>query len=127
METLKKVLMVNAISSGATGILMVILPGFISNLFGTTVNWPYIAVGAFLIVFATFVGITARKPQTSMVRLIIAGDVSWVIGSALIITEGLFGLTTIGYVATGAVAAWVAMMAILQYKFLRVALQEASH
>lgn len=43
----------------------------------------------------------------------------WVIGSLILILPQLFGLTLLGYILIGAVALWVAAMAILQTRGLQ--------
>ncbi|MFB6454963.1 hypothetical protein ACE38W_06800 [Chitinophaga sp. Hz27] len=118
METLKKVLLVNAITSGATGILMAVIPGKIATIFATSVSWPFSEVGIFLVLFAALVMYAALTPlRSGLINTIIALDTLWVVCSLVFILTGAFSLSGIGYLLTGAVAAWVALMAILQFKF----------
>lgn len=121
MKRLKNVLKVNAISSGATGILLAGFPGFVADLFGSAVRWPFVAAGVFLIAFALYVFAQSRSMVTSRRRLqfIIAMDVLWVAESMVILLPQLFGLTTIGYAIIAGVAAWVAFMAVLQIQGLK--------
>jgi hypothetical protein len=119
MTNLKKVLTLNAVSSGATGILLIILNQFLANLFNTPHTWAFTEVGIFLVVFATLVFIPSfqNPPNRSLVRLIIWLDSLWVITSVIIVVFGLFQLSTIGNVLIIGVAAWVGLMAFLQNKF----------
>jgi hypothetical protein len=121
MKRLKNVLMVNALSSGATGLLLVSFPGFVAALFGTAAQWPFVAAGIFLILFAAYVFAQARTGAISRGKLkfIIAMDILWVVESAVILLPQLFGLTAVGYAIIAAVAAWVSLMAVLQIKGLR--------
>lgn len=116
MTYLKNVLRVNAISSGATALLLIIFSEFTAGLFGTSQTTPFIEVGVFLLLFAAFVYFQSRKDplQPGKIKWIIALDVTWVIGSLAIILPQLFGLSALGYLLIGGVALWVAAMAWLQ-------------
>lgn len=118
MISLKNVLLINAVSSGATGIGLVVLAKTVAELFGTTSTGAVMGVGIFLIVFAAGVLNEAlqRTTRHTPIYIIIALDILWVIGSAAVVLPQLFNLTAIGYIAITAVALWVAAMAYLQIK-----------
>lgn len=109
-------MLINAISSGATGLGLVIFSDFIAWLFETRATMPFIEVGLFLLVFATLVfSVSRRNPlNANLVRLVIVLDVLWVVGSFAIVLFQPFAISVVGYVAIGAVALWVAAMAYLQ-------------
>ena len=117
MKTLKNVLIINALSSGATGLGLIVAPRFVANLFEVSLTLPFVAVGVFLSLFASMVYWVSRKDplNESAVRLIIILDSMWVAGSIIIILFQLFELSNLGYLVIGAVAAWVGLMAWLQY------------
>ncbi|MBD0259430.1 MAG: hypothetical protein ICV83_27230 [Cytophagales bacterium] len=121
MTALKNVLLVNAISSGATGALLMLFPAPIARLFGVEATAPFVAVGLFLLVFAAAVGYEAlqKTPRTHRVQGIIILDVSWVVGSLVAVGLLFSTLSLLGNVAILAVAGWVAGMAFLQTKALR--------
>ena len=121
MTTLKNVLLINGVSSGATGLLLVLFPSAIANLFGVTGTLPFLGTGAFLLVFAGLVLHEARQNplRVGMVRLIIVLDILWVIDSLAVVGLQLFGLSLMGYLLTGGVALWVALMAFLQQRGLK--------
>ncbi|SDF80599.1 hypothetical protein SAMN04487996_112242 [Dyadobacter soli] len=121
MKTLKNVMLINAISSGATGLGLAIFPKAIAGLFETTATMPFIEVGIFLVAFAALVFSVSRgNPMNARaVRLVIVLDTLWVIGSAAIVLFQPFPISVIGYVGIGAVALWVAAMAYLQSAGLR--------
>lgn len=121
MKTLKNVLLINAISSGATGVGLIVFASFIAQLFGTTSYQAMWFVGGFLVSFAALVLVEGIKdhPNVKMVRLIIVLDISWVIASIAVIALQLFDLSILGYVAIGAVALWVAAMAYFQTQSVR--------
>lgn len=121
MNMLKNVLLINALTSGATGMLLALFPGMMANLCGAAQAWPFTAAGIFLIAFAGLVFIQSRRqvPQKGWVKLIIALDIVWVIESLIIVVPQLFGLSFMGYLLIGAVAGWVGLMAILQSKGLK--------
>jgi hypothetical protein len=119
MTTLKNVLYINGISSGATGLLMVLFPTPIAALLNTLPS-AVTYVGSFLVVFAALVLYAARQQNTSrkLVSTIVMLDLSWVIASVFVIAGG-FQLSGLGLFLIGAVAAWVGLMAILQINGLR--------
>lgn len=121
MIRLKNALLLNAVSSGATGLLLLIFPGFFAGLFGTSQSIPYTVTGIFLLFFALDVYLQSRKDPLhyGRVQWIIALDILWVVGSLIIIVPRLFNLTAIGYILIGGVALWVAAMAVLQSLGLR--------
>ena len=55
MKTLKNVLLVNALSSGATGLGLIAFAAPIAILFGISEPTPVMEVGIFLVVFAILV------------------------------------------------------------------------
>lgn len=114
-------MLINAISSGATGFGLAAFPEIVAGLFETTAIMPFIEVGIFLIAFAALVFSVSRANPVNAraVRLVIVLDTLWVIGSAAIVLFQPFAISVIGYVAIGAVAVWVAAMAYLQSAGLR--------
>jgi hypothetical protein len=116
MKTLKNVLILNALSSGATGLGLVLFAAPIAILFGLDRPTPVLEAGIFLLVFAIFVFVESRRAtqNPNMVKLIIALDLGWVLVSLLVVALQLFSLTQLGYFAIGVVAIWVAAMAYLQ-------------
>jgi hypothetical protein len=121
MFTLKNVLLINAISSGATGLGLVIAPAFVADLFEVSQAGPFVEVGIFLIAFATLVLSVGLKqePTIKAVRLIIVLDTLWVVGSFGIVLFQLFSFSVLGYLVTAAVALWVGAMAFLQQNGLK--------
>ncbi len=116
MKTLKNVLLINALSSGATGILLIVFAGQMATLFTVQNTVPFIAVGMFLIGFAMMVFFESRRSthNLKMVKFIITLDITWVIVSVLIVVLQLFNLSALGYGLIGAVAVWVMLMVYLQ-------------
>jgi hypothetical protein len=124
MLRLKNVLLINAISSGATGLALIVFASAIADIFGVTATTAITEVGIFLLVFALFVFREGQRitPNSNAVKVIITLDVTWVIPSTLIVILQLFKLTSLGYITIVAVALWVAVMAYLQ----RVGLKETT-
>jgi hypothetical protein len=120
MLPLKTTLTVNALSSGATGILLIAFAHTIATLFGVSDPLPFIGTGIFLVVFAGYVLITALQTplNNKSVRRIIALDILWVLGSLVLLVAASGELSMIGILGITAVAAWVASMALLQRKGL---------
>ena len=121
MTTLRNVLMINAISSGLTGSILVIAPRFVAHLFATSFTQPFVAVGMFLLAFSTLVIVAAlQNPlRAGMINLIIVLDSSWVIASVAVIILQLLEISALGYFFIAGVAAWVLLMAYFQFGGLR--------
>ena len=121
MTTLRNVLMINAISSGLTGLILVIAPGFVANLFATSLAQPFMLVGMFLVVFAILVLTAAlQNPlRESVISLILVLDSSWVIVSLTVIVLQLLDISALGYGFIAGVAAWVLLMVYFQFNGLR--------
>jgi hypothetical protein len=127
MKALKNVLLINAASSAATGIGLLVLGNFIAALFGASKPQPFWGVGIFLIGFAILVFAEGIKnpPRQSRIVLISILDCAWVVGSFVLVIFQLFDLTTIGYVLITGVALWVAAMAYFQLASLKKYLGQA--
>jgi hypothetical protein len=121
MKTLKNVLLINALSSGATGLALVLMPGIFAEVFNTSVREPFVGTGLSLIAFAVIVFLESRRDATSItwVRLIIMLDILWVLTSTMIICFQAFEISALGYFMIAAVALWVGLMAALQYAGLK--------
>jgi len=116
MKTLKTVLLINALSSGVTGLGLIVSSSFIAQLFGVSATGPFIEVGIFLVAFATLVLVVSRgeTQNANAVRFIIALDLFWVVTSFSIVLLHLFNLSVLGYLLITMVALWVGAMAYLQ-------------
>ncbi|AYB30040.1 hypothetical protein [Chryseolinea soli] len=121
MFTLRNVLLINAVSSGATGLLLVLFSDFFAGLFGIESVSPFLETGIFLLAFAGFVFFEGRRNpmNTSRIRLIIVLDTLWVVASILLLLLQPVAITLIGNAFIAAVALWVAAMAILQFRGLK--------
>jgi hypothetical protein len=121
MTTLKNVLLLNGISSAATGIILLVFAPEIARLFGVSENEVFFATGIFLFLFGCMVVYESRKSTTHSqhVLIIIALDILWVLSSMAIVLLGLFALSNLGYAIILAVAVWVGIMAYLQSKGLK--------
>lgn len=121
MKNLKTIMLINAVSSGATGLLLVLLSGYISNLFGSTNAVTFKGVGIFLLLFSVFVFTHSLKNpyNTGAVKAIISMDAIWVGSSLIILITNMFSFTLVGNLITGGVALWVLLMAVLQAKGLK--------
>ncbi|MCK7555049.1 hypothetical protein MKQ70_08515 [Chitinophaga sedimenti] len=118
--TLKNVLLINAISSGATGIFLATSPTFFSRLFDVQSTVPFAETGIFLIVFALFVFITALATpvKKSLAKIITGLDITWVVASVAAVVLLFTSISIIGSIIIIGVAAWVGLMAYLQSRKL---------
>ncbi|WP_127126120.1 hypothetical protein [Pseudoflavitalea rhizosphaerae] len=118
MSPLKTTLLVNAISSGATGLLLALFPGMAAGIFGISDTVYFVEVGIFLVLFAAFVVFVATRKPVSLraVMLVTTLDLLWVLVSIVAVFLLAGTISTIGSILIIAVAAWVALMAFLQFK-----------
>jgi len=121
MPSLKNVLLINAASSGLTGLILALLSGLVAGVFETDNRLPFVGVGLFLIAFSFLVLLAGfQNPlRERMVALIVWLDVTWVIVSLGIVALRPLAISTIGYVLIALVAGWVMLMAYLQYNGIR--------
>lgn len=116
MKSLRNALLINGISSGATGLILVAAPSFVANIVDATTTAPILAVGFFLIAFAGLVLYSAKPDNMTrkLVNVITFLDITWVVVSLFIAATRAFALSGVGYLLIVAVALWVALMAVLQ-------------
>lgn len=117
---LKHILTLNAISSGATGVLLMLASKDFAKFFGVSSTSPFTGTGLFLVIFALLVGWVALRNshKPAWIKTVVLLDALWVVASVVLITAEIFDLTPTGYLIIGAVALWVAAMAMLQYRGL---------
>lgn len=118
MLPLRTTLLVNAISSGATGLLLALFPSLAAGIFGVSDTVYFVEVGIFLVLFAAYVLFVATRNPIKLrsVMIVTTLDLLWVLGSIVVVFLLAGIVTTIGIVLIIAVAAWVALMALLQFK-----------
>lgn len=113
---LKTILLVNAISSGITGVILTLIPTVFATIFKVSATLPFVEVGIFLILFSVFTGFTAfgNPIKIARVKTIITLDITWVIASAICIAILFAKISSWGTLMVIGVAAWVGLMAFLQ-------------
>lgn len=121
MLSLSNILKINAISSGATGLLLALFPSTAAQIFATAYTAPFISVGIFLVLFALYVFKTsiANTINSKAVKTIVALDTSWVAGSVVALLFLGSTISLVGSALIAGVAVWVALMAYLQNKALK--------
>lgn len=118
---LKMVLYENSIFSLASGLLMLILPGTVAKFMGIESSTPFMILGALLLIWSGDVFYVARQNPFNLTyaRLVIGGDLLWVIGSAIILVLNPFNFSTEGSWATLIVADIVLVFGIAQFVGIR--------
>jgi hypothetical protein len=124
---LRLMLKLDAVASGAVGLLMLLAAGMVIgterpfvNLLGTPVAL-LASAGLFLVAFATFVWISGsrRRVGIAAARTVVAINALWVLASVAVVAAGLFSLTALGVLLVIVQAAAVALFAVLQSVGLR--------
>jgi hypothetical protein len=113
---LRRVLAVDAVASGASGIAMIAFAELLARLLQLPVELISEA-GIVLLPFAAFVGFVASRaePARIAVRAIIALNVVWVVDSIVLLFTGWVSPNVLGYVVVSAQAAGVLVLADLEY------------
>jgi len=117
---LKKVLIADAVVSGAAGVAMMAGSTFLPNLLGLPAElllWAGAALVPFVAVLALM--IRARSVPAGIVVAIIAVNIAWVVASLFVAFGPAFASTLFGKVFVVAQAATVALFAELQIIGLR--------
>lgn len=123
MLSLKNTLLLNALTSGMTGILLICFAQPAAELFAQVQSAPFVGVGVFLLVFALYVfRVSRRTPvRSNEARVVTVLDLSWVVASVVLLLWMNDQFSIIGNVLIAAVAGWVGLMAVLQWRGLREA------
>ncbi|MCD2184130.1 hypothetical protein [Rhizobium sp. GN54] len=116
---LKAVMFADGAFSLVAGAGLVVFSGQVASLAGPAASPGIVmAIGIFLLGWGIFHLASARPPHPAehAVRLAIAGDAAWVIGSAVILLVGRDGLSLAGIAAIA-----VAAVAVFDIMLLKIA------
>jgi hypothetical protein len=121
---LRRVLSLDALASGATGVLLAVGAGPLEGLLGLSPALTRPA-GIFLIAYAAAVAWLASRPAfpRALIWTVIVGNSLWVIESLSLLVTGWVHPTGLGYAFVVAQAVVVALLAELQFIGLRRAAQ----
>ena len=116
-----RALAMNAIFSATSAVLMLLSADWVAAQVGLPGPADVYSVSVFLLVFAGWLGFIVYTVRIRMpeILLIIAGDLVWVLGSAVLVGLHYNGFTTAGLFLTDAVALAVLTFAVLQIRGLR--------
>ncbi len=117
---LRRVLMLDAVASGAMALLLVLAAGPLTELLGLPQALMRIA-GAVLLPYAAFVAWLAMReaPSRPLVWAVVAANALWAVDSVLILLLGWIAPTTLGILFVAGQAMVVLVFAELQYLGLR--------
>ena len=117
---LRRVLVVDAVTSGTMGVAMIAF----AELFASLLQLPVELVseaGIVLLPFAAFVGFVASRPEPTRIAvwIIIALNAVWVVDSIMLLFSGWVAPNGLGYAVVIAQAAAVLVLADLEYMGLK--------
>lgn len=118
---LRKALLTNSIATAATGLPFVLAGGALAGLCGVSDPAWVTGYGVFLLGFAVLLGLGARRPSKGVVGLLIAGDLSYVAASAVLVLGWPALLSPIGRLLLVAVALAVVALVAFELVGLRAA------
>ena len=121
MKTLKNILLINALSSGATGILLIFFADVIAAIFENPYSGLFQGVGFFLVAFAILVFVVYKSDPISKRGVVIVTvlDVLWVVLSFAFVAFDGHLVSAIGNLGIILVALWVAAMALFQTRGMK--------
>lgn len=118
---LKYTLLVDGIVSIVAGVACLAFSGIVAELVGPAFTGPIVmSLGAVLFAWGAFhLALSSQdSPWVAGVRIAIAGDALWVLGSIAVLVIDWNGLTTTGTVFIGVLAIAVADIMLLKIKGL---------
>lgn len=120
MLKLKSILLLNGASTTLAGVILLILSGTIAMLFGVAATDYFIATGIFFTLFGIYVFYQSRQKGISKgsVKLITIIDWLWVLISIALVILLYGSITALGVGLIIAIAVWVAVMALLEGKYM---------
>ena len=118
---LARALRANATFSATTGVTMLLLARPGAEWLGFEWPWVLVLVGVGLLLFAADLALLSRKNPIPRQRtiLVIAGDVGWVLGSALLLLGWPQLFNSLGRWVVLGVALVVTLFAVLQTQALK--------
>ena len=113
-------LLIDAVASGATGLLLIAGAGLLTNWLALPVDLMR-AAGLILVPYVAFVAYVGTRAEISRaaVRTVIAANAVWVVASAGLLVSGFVAPTMLGYAFVIAQAVAVGFFGELQYMALR--------
>ena len=120
MTKLRLYLTINYAFSALSGLVMLLFSKELNQIFQLLDPLLFPIIGGNLLVFAAFVFyVTGWQIERSpLVKLISLLDAGWVVGSAVILLFGPFGVSTVGLWIIGIVAIWIGFLGFQQYSNL---------
>jgi hypothetical protein len=124
---LRRALVLDAVASGATALLVIVGASYIDALLGLPVSLLR-GAGLLLVPYVAFVAFVATRPriESAAVWLVIACNVLWALASFLLLLSGKFAPTGLGIAFVVVQAVVVALLGELQYMGLRRPAAEAT-
>ncbi|UHA75433.1 hypothetical protein [Paenibacillus sp. 481] len=113
---IRKILLVNAVASGGTGLLLLLFPGFVGELTGLDNQAALMGVGAYLLLVVALLLITASRKVVSPKAVLTLSviDFLWVAKSIVLLGASGPYLTAIGVTAVIFVALVVGVFAVFE-------------
>ncbi|WP_420387657.1 SRPBCC family protein [Roseivirga sp.] len=118
MNRIQKALTSNALFSGISGLMILLLSGELNKLFETGSQPAFMMVGSGLLLFALFILSTTKTQNPVSALLIIVMDLMWVIASIYVLILNPFSVSPLGQYIIIAIGVMVLLMAINQIKAL---------
>lgn len=116
--SVRQTLQLDAVASGAVGVLLLALSGLTEEHLGITTGLS-VGIGAFMLLWAAFVGWASTKDSLTLTTEIGYANLAWVVASVIFLVAA--DLTGLGVAVVIAQAVAVAVFAELQIMSVRKA------
>jgi hypothetical protein len=120
MKTLKGALLINALFSGISGILLILFYPSLAKIFEVENQTIFWVVGLLLVYFSGTILFEVKKQRKIAVAWIIIQDFVWVIGSLIILVFRPFSISENGEYIIVLIAIIVLFMGINQWKNFKI-------
>ncbi|MFC5401344.1 hypothetical protein [Cohnella soli] len=118
---MRKILLINAVSSGGCGLILLLLSGYVSDWMGLSNQNALVETGIFLLVFVTILLWTASRSLIAPIVILVIAvlDILWVVGSVILLEdeETTSAMTVLGEWAVALVAVVVGIFAIFEASY----------
>ncbi len=126
VQTLRPPLLLNAVFSGANGLLLILASPMVATWLGPQATGMYALLGVGLLLFGVTLGIVAVRPTPLAVLAITGADVAWVVSTTAVLLVWRHDFTPLGWGLVLATNAVVSALAWFQQRSIRKAFQAPS-
>jgi hypothetical protein len=119
MTLLKNTLVLNAANSLVSGGILLAFPKAVGIFIGFESTYPLQVLGVLLVIFSLFVAFASRSLNTFLVKSIVFQDITWVIGSLIVLVFNPWNFSDKGLLLVAMMMVIVGLFAVFQWRALK--------